>query len=685
MKGWAKRLLTTAFCACIVGTPTVVSAQQGSIDKGKIIQLSELGLGDQAIISAIDADAQGLELSEEDLKELEKNGVSKAVLDHLRAAYVPSDGAETPPEGGDGATGPGPGPGMSPGVDPGAPAEESDGTFDAKQVQEILKAVNDLKDEKTKDEQQLNARLVRVKRAIENLQSDQPDNMESARTCLAYLAGYREYVAALDGYQDQFNEIVKGNAADLGVDIDTSVSGEVEAGRYDANYCLAKGLFNENIYSGASRPLVMVLQKGAGPDHPYFKDSFYMLEKVTAKIGYKAPILAEVTAANIKNFNQDFRDDFNYYFGKFFFDSGVMDKARLMLGEVSEEAEDYPEARYLEGVAVLGGVGNSDDALRKVAGDALRAFQDAIIAAEEERGGNEEILQLGYLALARTFYQLGFYNISLYYYQKLPTESSRNAEAKLEQAWAYFLKNDYKKALGLFHMLGSPYYEKWFFPDLDLLEATVYLNLCKYDKSKLALAELDDNFLSKQPMLKDYLSEMQQKEPAESWNALINYYEGEGEAKGLPKMFADAVLDDLAFFNTYKQIQALQVERRALTSNIGALGEFGEDVLAQVDERLSIKVADGGILVLQKLGEIDQQLEQLSLQSTAISFDIEKEEKDTLREQLENPEYARPQAAGGATLLVVADDWHPWPFEGEYWLDEVDNYRSTLRTECVEQ
>ena len=172
-----------------------------------------------------------------------------------------------------------------------------------------------------------------------------------------------------------------------------------------------------------------------------------------------------------------------------------MEDARERLSKVEKGAEDYPESKYLEGVAYLGSVQTEED-LARAAPQAIKAFQEAILAAEQERGGNEEILQLGYLALARTFYEVGnfnpdFYNVSLFYYQKLPTESSRDAEAKLELAWTYFLKNDHKKALGLFQTLNSPYYSKWFFPDLDLLEATVYLNLCKFEKSKLALAELD--------------------------------------------------------------------------------------------------------------------------------------------------------------------------------------------------
>ena len=675
----AQRALMIAVCACLASAPLSSAI---ALEKKQIVDMKKLGLNDAAIKGAIDSAGDELMLSEADVKELKAAGISADVIEYLRqTGHVKTSGTPTPP---DGTT---PGPGVDgpelggPDIDP-----EGDGKIDATKIQGILEAVRKIESEKLKSDQALQTQAQRVQRAIGDL-SKGGNNMKAAQPCLGYLVAYRDYLAKVNAATQEINTLVEGNAQAFGVKLDAmQPSYEAQAGTYQANFCLGKALYNEGIYSGASRSIVQVLQRGAGPDRPYFKESFYMLEQVTAKIGYKPPILEEIIAADLSTFNKQFLDDFHYYFGKFFFDYGDMEKARLQLSQVSKGAEDFPEASYLEGVAYLGGV-QSDEDLRKVAGEAIRSFQEAILAGETERGGNEEILQLGYLALARTFYELGYYNVALYYYQKLPTESSRNAEARLEQTWTYFLKNDHKKALGLFHMLNSPYYEKWFFPDLEILEATVYLNLCKFEKSKLALAELDQKYLSNQQALKDYIAKMQQGEPGAAWTEIISYYKNAEGAKrtGLPKRFADAVLDDLSFFNTYKQVQALQSERDALKQNIGSLGEFGQEVLSQVEETLKFKVDQGGLLVLQKLSEIDQELSTLSLQATQISFDIDKEEKDTLAAKLRNPDYVRPTAAGGTTLLVVADDWHPWPFEGEYWIDEVSNYRSNLRSECVEQ
>ncbi len=87
----------------------------------------------------------------------------------------------------------------------------------------------------------------------------------------------------------------------------------------------------------------------------------------------------------------------------------------------------------------------------------------------------------------------------------------------------------------------------------------------------------------------------------------------------------------------------------------------------------------------QKLTEINQELKQWELKATQLSIDIDSEEKQQLEQRLRNPDWKPPQAGSGSAFLVVADDWQRWEFEGEYWIDEVSNYRSSLRTECVEQ
>lgn len=642
----ARRRLSQIAGAVLAASLLIASPAAMALDKNQIIQMSKLGLDEKAIIGAIDGAGAELQLTPEDLGELRLQGVSDKVIDHLKKSGRVSDKVSSQPtttqpkdikpKAGDGIE-PAPAPAEGETEEDKAERERLEKEREAEIIRKA-EELNQQKDAEAQREQKIEQVGRRLAEAAELLESD--DNMDAARIYLEFLSLNPE-----EG-SDKW---------------------------YEAKFGLAKSLYQQGILSGASTPLLEVLLAGA--DKKHFGEAFRMLENLTREIGYRPPVLEELTQLYIGDTSAEFQANFNYYMGKFFFDYNRSDLAIEYLKKVPKGAPDYPEALYVMGIAQL------DPAVNDIA-QALYNFQNAIVAAEAEPGGNQEILQLGYLALARTWYEVGLYDVALFYYQKIPAESSRNAEATFETTWTYFLKNDYKRALGAFHTLNSPYYAKWYFPDLYILEATVYVNLCKFPQAKIALAEFQKRFLDKQPRLSEFLTTT--AEPKAYWETMMGMQKLT-EDSPLPRMFADAVLNDTEFYNIYTVVQNLQNEKKALETNIKTLGEFGQSVLDRVDEQLNTKVEEGGILVQQKLSELDKELTDWDLKATQISFDIESEDKRQLEAQLLNKAPVAAKADTGTTFLIVADDWQAWDFEGEYWIDEVPNYRSSLRTECIEQ
>jgi hypothetical protein len=639
-----KRILACLLVAVLCSVPAVNAS---ALDKNQIVQMTKLGMGSDAIKGAIDGAGGELVLSPEEVGELRAAGVDEEVIKYLQAtghveapastapdtAEAPADGAAAPAPG-DGLAGPAPAP--APGEE--EPAEVLSQEELEKKIQAKAQEINAKKQAALEHQQKVAAAARKLPSAARALDSGQ--NMRAAKTYLGFLA------LDPDKASDEW---------------------------YEAQFGLARALYGEGILSGAARPLLDVVMAGAQREH--FKQAFHMLEELTRRIGFQPPILEEMTKFYIGDMNQDFKNNFNYYLGKFFFDYGRNDLAVEYLSKVTAGSADYPEALYVMGIAQLG--------QQAKMGAALKNFERAIVAGEKEPGGNEEILQLGYLALARVFYEVGYYDVALYYYQKIPNNTSRNADALFETAWTYFMKNDYKRALGAFQTLHSPYYDDWYFPDLYILESTVYLNLCDFEKSKQALAKFQTEYLDEQPGLAKFLQET--TEPVAYWEAVVNMHDPEqaGTSADLPELFVNPVLADLGFHRIYGVIQTLQAERNALKSNISALGEFGQQVHDSVEQQLQTKIQEGGILVQQKLSQINRELQDWDIKATQISFDIDSEEKDQLQARLLNKDTAEKPTQRGTTLLVVADDFTPWPFEGEYWRDEVTNYRSRLRSQCA--
>jgi hypothetical protein len=95
-------------------------------------------------------------------------------------------------------------------------------------------------------------------------------------------------------------------------------------------------------------------------------------------------------------------------------------------------------------------------------------------------------------------------------------------------------------------------------------------------------------------------------------------------------------------------------------------------------------VNKAGIMAKGKLETELAALKQLLANGLRIKFETTSKEKEFLEEQLK---------AGGRTAIVknykysvaVADDQLYWPFEGEYWRDELGTYQYTLTKGCIDR
>jgi len=486
-----------------------------ALDKNQIIQMSKLGIEKESIKGAIDSSKDSFELTKEEVGELRLQGVDDEIIEYLKkTGHVASakesdksgdneaadkektadkseeqsaDKEQKPADSSDDDSA-GPAPGGGPAPAPGEEGEEEK-TYTEKELKEKMKKERQKALEEQKEKEQKQQKLKRAARRLPNAADalESGDNMEAARVYLSFLS-----LEPPKGSDDW----------------------------YEAKFGLAKALYKQGILSGATTPTQQVVMEGA--DRPHFKEAFRILEELTKKIGYQPPVLEELTKVIVDDQGKKFQNDFNYYLGKFFYDYNRNKLAVKYLKRVAEGSNDFPESRYLMGVAQL-------DASIDDKPAALRNFETAITSGEAQEEGNKEILQLGYLALARVFYEVGLYDVALFYYQKVPRGSSRHAEAMFEKAWTYFVKNDYKRALGTFHTLHSPYYDQWYFPDLYILESTVYLNLCRFDYSRQALNEFQTRYLDKRPRLQKFLKET--TEPQAYWSAISSAYQKDGIAK----------------------------------------------------------------------------------------------------------------------------------------------------------
>ena len=625
-----RRLLTAAVAVVVVAT----TAPAQAVTTEEVITLTKLGISPTEVIKAIEKDRTIFKLSVTDILTLKKAGVDEQVLKFMlttqkRYGAPPAAGGGVATHAGTAA--------------PAAPTLTPEQRR-AREEKMRLEAQKLLAEKKRAEEAQRKAYAKGVLRKGRDL------------------AQRGKFVASIQAYQAF---VAQGNFAP---DSDEA---------YLAKFGIAEALVKAGLYQSAAKQLVEVLLDG--PDKPFFQTAFAQLRKLRKKVNYSPPDLDELTKFFVGNFSQSFQDSYTYVLGEFYYDYNDWTRALKYLNAVTPRAQDYAKAQYLKGLV---------EVRNQLAKSAVQSFQNAIVATESN-GSDPEVRDLAFLALARIAYEVGDADAAIYYYRKVPKGSYKTSTALYESAWVYFVKGDYSRALGTFQTLHSPYFAHNFYPELWILESTIYMNLCHFDLAEAALARFRDDVAPLSVPLKRLL--LKTVRPEEYYAAIVETVAGK-QTYGLPKELTSPVLANVEFYNLYRTIKQIEHEQAIVRTNSTRLGEFGAKLAKKLDDLHADRVREIGIKIQRVLKETEATLADYQLKMKEIEVDLqdvklEWEQKKLLC--LDQPELCQTTKklkgdAGGSTAIVGSDSWE-WPFEGEYWVDEIGYHRAFVSDQCVKE
>ncbi len=614
-----KKLITSALLGAALLT-AVPDAR--AISPQEIMTLARIGVSEDEMIKAIDRDKTVFNLTVNEIIELKKAGVPENVLKYmLKTPQI--FGGEKPPDQGN-TTQP---------VNELTPEEKA--ALEQRQREEAQR----LAEEATKAD-------TAQKRAF--AQGILKRGMDQAKSgnCVASIQTFLDFITQ-GGYQRGSDEY------------------------YTAWYGIAHALGQCELYQSSANYLVDVLLEG--PEKPFFQQAFWELKGLRRTINYSPPDLERLTEMGVVNFSRRFQDEYNYFLGEFFYDYNNFTKALDYFAAVSEDAPEHPKALYLTGLIEV------QNQLYKSAVD---KFQRAIVAVES-LDTDTEVRDLAYLALARIAYEAENFDAAVYYYRKLPRDSNKLAQAFYEQAWTYFLKGDYERALGTFQALHSPYFSHFFYPELWVLEATVYVNLCYVENAEEAIKRFEADVSALSIPLKNLLQSL--RTPQDYFQALLGVVEGQ-PAFALDKRLIRPVLANVEFYNLFKTVRQIEREERFVTENQAGLAAFGADLLAKLGALRQSRLNEAGIKVQQLLKQVEAELAEYAVKATELQVDIDAIKVDEQMRELQGT--TAPESAvgtAGGSEAIVGGDSQAWRYEGEYWSDEIGGFRSRLKSRCGAQ
>ena len=348
-----------------------------------------------------------------------------------------------------------------------------------------------------------------------------------------------------------------------------------------------------------------------------------------------------------------------------------LDDARALAASVRPGDPVEGEAREVAALAALA-AGDPAGATKEFMAIADLPVARGDTAAAERR-------DKAYLQLARLAYQAGDDALATRLYDRVGRGAPEWLDALFESSWGHFRSGEDEKALGNLLTLHAPFFQERFFPESHVLKALVLYENCRYGDARAALAEFQQRY---QPLHDALVQTLAALPSAQAASDLL----ARGPV-GLLQVVPAAAREEVARVEQGGDLRAALAAAAQLAQEIDSIDRrpqpFRASALIARVAPLARKararlLETAGRRLIARLDAERATLRELISQSLRLSYEIAGREKDLASGGADGALVAQPHR----DPPQVADDEELWPFEGEYWRDELGSYRYQLGQRC---
>ena len=285
-----------------------------------------------------------------------------------------------------------------------------------------------------------------------------------------------------------------------------------------------------------------------------------------------------------------------------------------------------------------------------------------------------ELRELASIALGRTLYGLRRYAEASAAYARVPRFSRHWDEALFEGAYADLQNGDPGAALGKLHSLHSPHLRDEFAPESLNLTAIIFHQRCLHPYVRATLAQFDREVLPLRDRIKQVLGEGLPVE--EHWRMLAA-----GDAR-LPAPVQHHLQKNERVGSFRVHLEALEREAARIRGDGALRGTaLGGELLEQIARQQELTAQLAGKFVQGRLSDMARLIDVLQGDEELIAFETTKGEKEMLESRFDVEAQLASQRIHRPAMPPAGHEY--WPFDGEYWPDEIGYYRYTLKDACA--
>ena len=446
------------------------------------------------------------------------------------------------------------------------------------------------------------------------------------------------------------------------------------------DYYLARGFADLEMYHAAQYHYLQVVKKGV--DNPYFSYALPNLVKIARYTGDDTELLRIVSQIPPESYPRGAKNQLYYLTGLRYYGKEELNKARQYFGEVSSKSDLYLRSKYFEGVIYnqQGKLKSAVRSFRDVYREEVEVYNDA-----RELKEVEQLKDLSLINIARIYYGLQRFDESTKYYDLVSHESIYWPQSLFENAWSNFMQNNLNETLGQLLTVKSPFYlDNEFVPEATVLRALTFFNLCKYDEVEKILLTFEKNHRPIQEELRDFVQQYATEEGKQlADQAWDHYFTGQrNDSTLIPKSAFDRVLRNKDLQGIVRHLEVMDEEEALIDEQKSrwneSVGTYLKKVLEADRERYKRRA---GRLMLAEMARTANYLSDLLTQSEIIRFEV----VDAQRVDYQYKAQTMDLSGGLADKEIdfaTSVEYVYWPFNGEFWKDELGYYVYTEQSDC---
>jgi tetratricopeptide (TPR) repeat protein len=480
----------------------------------------------------------------------------------------------------------------------------------------------------------------------------------------------------------QFQRVVEGETQDAPANVQK------------AQFFLGKSLYHQHYYQSALAVFDEISEQGR--NNLFFDQTLQWLAQLGSQLPEPAGIIDKIGRFGVDQLaqfdNADNADLYNqllYLMGRSKYNQGEFEQAIDLFRKVDRTNKWYVKARFFEGISYI--------RMRK-AQPAATAFREIIEAIDSNDvtgvEDTDRMKDLAWISLARVYYTAAnkvnaegerkvdgvLLGNAVEAWNKIDSGSEYWLDSLFEESWAFFLADEYSRALGNVHTLFSPYFKESFYPEALVLKAVVFFTNCQM-KNATAMVQL---FHEKYEPVKTKLDELLAKyqDNAAFFDFLKQVRAGEANLPPETRAIIASALSDRAVLANLEYVALLEQEEQTLNKSPSQFkgSSLGARILQDILVAKSFAIDQAGEIAKARYNRLVDEMQDLSNQIDTVEIEVLNYERGQLDRELQAQLTAASESTGGN--VFVSPEHNVWPFRGEYWRDELGYYRQQVTYKC---